>query len=170
MRRLRLSALTLVAAFAAVAVAQADVYEIKRLLRDDIGRVAPRTDVPIRVPVRMNLDYDGRLFGGGSGSKRRYDLTLDATETCGANVCMLASFSGERGGEPAFRRKVALAKGITGYYKPLTCGGSCSPPTIQWKQRRVLYSIQAKLGLSGRAKQRRAMVRAANSAIRARPR
>lgn len=170
MRRLRLSVLTLIAAFAAVAVAQADVYEVKRLLRDEIARVAPRTDVPIRVPARMNLDYGGQVFGGGSGSKRRYDLTLDAAEECGANVCMLASFSGERGGRPAFRRKVALARGITGYYKPLTCGGSCSPPMIQWKQRRVLYSIQAKVGVGGRAKQRRAMVRAANSAIRARPR
>jgi hypothetical protein len=41
---------------------------------------------------------------------------------------------------------------------------------IEWVQRGVLYSIQAKLGVGGRAKQRRAMVRAANSAIRSAPR
>ena len=170
MRRLRLALLTLAVAVAAVAVAEADVYEIKRLLREDVRRVAPLTDVPIRLPARMDLDYDKGAFGWGSGTKRRYSFGVDATEECGANACFLASFSGERGGRPAFRRTVRLANGITGHYKPLTCGGSCSPPMIQWRQRRVLYSIQAKVGVSGRAKQRRAMVRAANSAIRSTPR
>ncbi len=170
MRALRLLALALTAVFAATAVAQADIYEIRQVLRDDIRRVAPQTDVPIRLPARMNLDFDRGAFGDGSGSAARYELDVDATQECGANACFLAQFTGEEGGSYAFRRRVRLARGIVGRYKPLTCGGSCSPPAIEWKQRGFLYRLQAKLGVSGAAKQRAAMVRAANSAIRSRPR
>src|SRR5918998_5328256 len=161
MRALRLSALALIAVFAAVAVADAATYRIPRVLRDDLKRVGPRTDVPIRIPTRMNLDYGKGVYGEGSGTKRKYTFEVNATDECGANVCFLAQFTGERGGEPSFTREVALARGITGYYKPLTCGGSCSPPMIEWVQGGVLYSIQAKVGVPGRKRQRRAMVRAA---------
>ncbi len=169
MRALRLIALTLAAAFATTGVAEAALYDIPRVLRDDLRRVAPRTDVPIRLPRTINLDFDGNVFGDGFRSAGRYEFDVSATQECGANACFLAQFSGEEGGEPAFRREVELAGGRTGYYKPLTCGGSCSPPMIQWVQGGVLYSIQAKLGMSGRVKQRAAMIRAANSAIRRRP-
>jgi len=170
---LRLTALTitaLTALFAFVTVAEAGLYDIKKVLRDDIQRVAPDTDIPIRLPARMSLDYDKNVFGDGFAGDESYEFDVDAVADCGGNACFLAQFQGERGGTPAFKRTVSLAKGITGYYKPLSCGGSCSPPMIQWLQRGVLYSIQAKLAAAGKAKQRRAMVRAANSAIRATPR
>lgn len=170
LRTLRLTVVTIVAVFAAVSVADAATYRIPRVLRDDLQRVRPVTDVPIRIPTRMNLDYGKGVYGEGEGSRRRYTFEVNATDDCGANVCFLAQFTGQRGGEPSFRREVALARGITGYYKPLTCGGSCSPPTIEWVQGGVLYAIQAKLGVSGRARQRRAMVAAANGAIRSTPR
>ena len=171
MRPLRLTALVLVGLFAAVAVAQAASYSIPRVLRDDLRRVAPRTDVPIRIPTRMNLDYGRRVHGDGARTASGYELTIAAIPDCGnATVCFLANFQGERGGKPAFRRTVRLARGIIGYWKPTTCGASCSPPMIQWKQRGVLYSIQAKLGVAGNRRERRALRRAANSAIRSRPR
>ena len=170
MRSLRLVALTITALFAFAAVAEAGLYDIKKVLRDDIQRVAPDTDIPIRLPARMNLDYNKGAFGDGFAEDGRYEFDIDAVEDCGANVCFLAQFQGERGGTPAFKRTVSLAKGITGYYKPLSCGGSCSPPMIQWIQRGILYSIQAKVLGSGNRGPRRAMIRAANSAIRATPR
>ena len=170
MRTLRLAALAVVSMLAVAAVAEAATYRTARVLRDDIQRVAPRADIGIRLPFRIQLDYDKGVYGEGSGSRNRYTFEINASDDCGANVCFLAQFQGERGGEPAFRREVDLANGITGYYKPLSCGGSCSPPMIQWIQGGVLYSIQAKLGVTGRAAQRRAMIRTANSAIRARPR
>jgi hypothetical protein len=170
MRALRLSVITIVAVLAAVAVADAASYRLSQVLRDDLRRVASRTNVDIRLPVRMNLDYDKGVYGEGTGSRRRYTFEINATDNCGGNACFLAQFQGERGGEPSFTREVELVGGITGYYKPLSCGGSCSPPMIEWVQDGILYSIQAKLGVSGRAKQRRAMVAAANSAIRSTPR
>ena len=126
--------------------------------------------MPVLLPSRINLDYSGRTYAGGGGGNDQYALFLDARPRCGGNACFLAQFSAERGGTPAFRRTAKLANGITGYYKPLSCGGSCSPPMIQSRQRRVLFSIQAKLGVSGASAQRREMIRAANSAIRSRPR
>ena len=93
-----------------------------------------------------------------------------ARRNCGANACFLVSFGAERGGTPSFRRTVKLRGGRTGYFKPLTCGGSCSPPIIEWKSRGNLYRIQAKIPDSTDAGQQRRMVAAANSAIGAGPR
>ncbi len=166
----RLLLLTLLAVAASTAVADAAIYDLDKVLRDDIRRVAKRTDVPIRLPSKMNFDYDKPVYGNGSRTRDGYTFSVDATATCGGNACFIASFSAEEGGTPAFKRTVRLANGITGYYKPLSCGGSCSPPLIEWLQGGVLYSIQAKLGVAGRAKQRRAMIRAANEAIRSAPR
>ena len=171
LRVLRPTILVLLAALVAPVAAEAAIYDVKRVLRDDIRRVAPRTDVPIRLPRSMNLDYSRAAFGDGGRTARGYDFTIATTADCGnATACFLASFTGEEGGTYAFRRRVRLARGIVGRYKPLTCGASCSPPTIEWEQRGFLYRLQAKLGVSGAAKQRAAMVRAANSAIRSRPR
>ena len=122
--------------------------------------------MPVRVPARLALDFAGTTYASGSGSRRAYELSLAGAPGCGnATACFLASFTGERGGHPAFRRRVALARGITGYYKPLSCGASCSPPMLQWVTG-VLYGIQADVEGDARA----ALVRAAGSAIRGRAR
>jgi hypothetical protein len=63
---------------------------------------------------------------------------------------------------------VKLRGGRTGYFKPLTCGASCSPPVIEWLEGDVLYWIQADAG-NGRQEKRR-LVRMANSALRHGPR
>jgi hypothetical protein len=146
-------------------------YDVPRELAPALGRVAARTDVPVRLPARLALDASGRVYATGAGSRRAWELTLAGAPDCGnATACFLAQFSGERGGKPAFRRTVRLARGLTGFYKPLSCGASCSPPMIQWRQRGVLYSIQANVAVRGADRQRRALVAAADSAIRARPR
>ena len=149
---------------------QAAPVDVAESLGDELQRVAERTDVPIRLPATIDLGWDGEVHASGDGGRRRYSFDLAGAPDCGgANACFLAQFQGERGGTPAFRRRAPLIRGITGYYKPVTCGASCSPAMIQWRQGGVLYSIQAKLDASGVAA-RRAMVRAANSAIRSAPR
>ena len=159
--------LSLVALLALAPSAAAKPYDVPAELGGLVGKVAKKTDVGVRLPKSLDLDFDGAVHGAGSGAKRSFELSLSGAPGCGgANACFLASFTGEKGGTPAFRRKVALTGGRTGYYKPLTCGGSCSPPMIQWVQNGVLYGIQAKV--EGDA--RKAMVRAANSAITRSPR
>lgn len=172
MRSVRLLCTLVAGAVLAVAApAAAEDYEARSLLKDEVARAAAKSDVKVRVPATISLDFDGQVFGSVSASRRSWSLGLDGAQDCGgANACFLASFSGEQGGTPAFRRTVRLTRGITGYYKPLSCGGSCSPAMIQWKQGGALYAIQAKVGVSGAAKQKAAMVAAANSAIVAPPR
>jgi hypothetical protein len=163
--------LTVLVVLAAAPAAPARTYDVPGSLGAQLSRVAARTPVPVRIPARLGLDFDGRVFASGTGSRRSWTLGLDGAADCGnATACFLAQMSGERGGTPAFRRRVRLARGITGRYKPLTCGASCSPPMIQWVQGGVLFSIQAKVDTAGAGAQRAALVRAANSAIRGRPR
>ena len=173
MPRLRL--LPLLAALAIPAVAATDAaarpYDVRALLADEVARLAPRVDVPIRLPATLDLDFDGAPAAFGEGTRRRYSFDLAGSPDCGgANACFLATLRAERGGSFAFRRTVRLARGYTGHYKPLTCGGSCSPPLLEWRQGGVLYGIQAKVGVAGARRQRLALMRAANSAIRAVPR
>jgi len=158
-------------ALAAAPAAEAAPYDIPKELGPQLSKVAKRTDIPVRVPSSMDLAHTGITFASGEGTKRRWSLTLAAAPRCGgATACFLATFSGQRGGTPAFKRQVRLARGITGYYKPTTCGASCSPPLIEWKQGRVLYGIQAKVEGEGEDGELRLMVDAANRAIVARGR
>jgi hypothetical protein len=160
----------LAAALLPAAPAAAKSYDVPAALGSSIDRVKDRSPLPILLPQRLALDTSGRLYGTGSGNSRRWDLTLGGAPNCGANVCMLAFFSAERGGTPAFKHQVRLRGGVTGYFKPLTCGGSCSPPEIQFVRAGVLYTIQAKVPDAKDAGQRRRLVRAANSALRNGPR
>ena len=87
-------------------------------------------------------------------------------EDCGANACSLAFFSAYKGMKLYGTRKVTLANGRRGRYLPLSCGGSCSPPSVQWVEKGVLYEIQMDFEKNARAE----LVKMANSAIRKGPR
>lgn len=161
----------LLSLLAVAPVAEAKVYDVPAELGSQLRKVAKRSEVPVRVPRRLDLDFSGRTYASGTGSRRSWSLSLAGAPDCGgASACFLATFTGQRAGRPGLRRTVELANGITGYYKPMSCGASCSPAMIEWFQRRVLYGIQAKVGAVTAEGQQRAMVRAANSAIRSRPR
>ena len=153
------------------AVAHAKTYDVPASLGSTLERTDTRTPLAILLPSRLSLDYDGRTFASGTGARTSYSLSLSAVRNCGgATACFLATFSAERGGRPGFNRRVALRGGRTGYFKPLSCGGSCSPPAIQWSSRGNLYTIEAKIPDSTDSGQRRRLVAAANSAIGAGPR
>jgi hypothetical protein len=164
MRRVVLATVAL-ALLAGAPTADARRYTLDKVVPGAIRTAAEQAKIPVRLPRTLDLDYEKGVFGRGGGDGKSFFLTLAATRSCGANVCSLGTISGERGGKPAFRRTVKLRNGITGYFKPLTCGASCSPPQIQWIQGGVLYDIQAKV-IGGRGE----MIRAANEAIASKPR
>jgi hypothetical protein len=138
--------------------------DLPELFGDQLERIEPKTAVPILLPQRMPDLFD-EYFPTGFGRERRWGLQIGAAPDCGgATACFVADFSGREGGRPFGPRKVELARGRTGRFKPLSCGASCSPPSISWRERGSTYSIQAKVG------GRRALVRMANSAIRHGPR
>jgi hypothetical protein len=127
---------------------------------------AAAIDVPVLLPSTVNLDIGKttKVYPEAASKKGSYDLSLSGAKDCGgANACFLALFTGERGAKLGYKStNVKLASGIKGYYRGLSCGGSCSPPSIAWIQKGVRYEFQAN-ALGGK----KAFVAMANSAIRA---
>lgn len=130
-----------------------------------IPKVKQKSGVAVRLPSTIHAYVKAsRVYPTGGATKNGYDLELGAGPSCnGANACFIAAFLATRGGKPAFKTTVSLAHGITGYFKPVTCGASCSPAFVQWKQGGVLYEIEFKGAVQ--KKEKSTMVALANSAI-----
>ena len=62
-------------------------------------------------------------------------------------------------------KTVRLVNGITGYYSARSCGGSCTPPQINWFYRGVLYTIQFNVNGKTRHQDETELIAVANSAI-----
>jgi hypothetical protein len=152
----------------APSVASAKVIGLPKLFEDVLPQVKAKTEVPVLLPQSYVSDAK-RHVPSGSGRKRGYTLSIAAIRNCGgATACFIADFSAQRGEDPHFTRKVDLIRGHTGFFKPLTCGASCSPPMIEWVVDDVLYSIQAHAGTEQQERNR--LRKMANSAIRRGPR
>ena len=168
---LRLLAATLLALLALAAPAAAVVVDVPEVLGDELERVDRRTPLPILLPPRLALATDGDVFAFGAGSRRSWSFSLAAKPDCAANACFLGVIDATRGAGLAFRRRVRITRSVTGSYRPLSCGASCSPPAIDFVRRGVRYSIQARLDVpGGNRADRRALVRAARAALAAGPR
>jgi hypothetical protein len=158
-----------VLALAAVAVvpalgANSGNVNVPAKFKSIIPKVRAKSGVAVRLPSTIHVDVKpSKTFADGSATKKSYFLELDAVKNChGANACFLATFSGQRGGKPQFKKTVSLTHGITGYFRPITCGASCAPAFIQWKQGNTLYEIENK-GVG--KNQKASMINLANSAI-----
>lgn len=67
--------------------------------------------------------------------------------------------------------EVKLARGIRGFFKPVSCRGSCSPANLWWEDNGILYQIQLKLPSSfSQQKQQDVAVAVAGSAVLGGPR
>jgi hypothetical protein len=63
-------------------------------------------------------------------------------------------------------REVKLSHGLVGYFRSVSCGGSCAPSNLWWEEHQILYQIQLKLPSTLPEKdQQRAIVEVANSSI-----
>lgn len=168
MIRACLLAVVVLAALPPAAAARTYQVDVPAALKAQLEEAREAGTVPILLPSRLPSERR-RLYGAGEGDERSYAFTLAAVPDCGgANACTVASFTAERGGRPSYRRRVRLIGGRTGYYKPLTCGASCSPPELQWVRGGVLYAIAAEVGT--KRTERRLMVGLANAALLAGPR
>jgi hypothetical protein len=142
--------------------------DLNALFADTLPAVKAKTAIPILLPDAMPSD-SAELYPSAFGSRREYSIGLGAVPDCGgANACFVADFSGHKGGRPFGRGKVTLTGGRHGRFQPLSCGASCSPPSISWKQGGVTYSIQANVG--AQKTERRILVKMANEAITHGPR
>jgi hypothetical protein len=161
MLRPLLLALLLLAAAAPAAGAR--TIDVPKRFATQLGRAHAQTQVPILLPQKMTADFR-RFFAEGRATASAWRFDLGAVRRCNqATACFIAQFKGVHDGHPSAKRTIRLNRGRTGYYRPLACGASCSPPSIEWRERHTLYSIQAKVG-------KRELIRLANSAIRNGPR
>lgn len=164
--------LVLALALALPAQAPAADVDVPKLFRTHIAKIKRVTNTRVLLPNTLpgypNADVP-RLyaFGGPDDETAGWSLSLAAIKPCGANACSIAYFTATPGARPTARKRVGLARGTTGYFRPLSCGGSCSPPSIEWRSRGVLYEFQAKVGDESEADQRAALKRMADQAIRA---
>lgn len=167
-RPIALSLLLGLLAAAPAAEAKSYKIDVPETIAKRVERAKARTDVPILLPSRY-IAEKRKVYGSGGATDTGYAFGLSTLKRCrGANACLTASFYAERGGTPAYKREIQLANGVTGYYKPLTCGASCADPEIQWLEDGILYGISAAAGTEKTEKRR--MVGYANSAIKNGPR
>jgi hypothetical protein len=162
----RASALALVAALAIVApaLAASGAANLLKVLAAQIAS-AKKGKVAVLLPTSLSADAPAsRLYGSGGATSRGYDIQLAYARNCfAATACFLAEFWGTAG-KIDLKTRVALAHGITGAYRGISCGASCGPATIEWKGSGVLYTIQWRAGTKA------TMIALADSAIEAGPR
>jgi hypothetical protein len=146
-------------------LAATHAVDVPATLAPVLPAVEARTELTVLLPASMPSERR-TLYPSADAGRRRYSLELSDIPDCGsATACFEADFRASAKGRPFGRRAVQLAKGLSGRFQPLSCGASCSPPSISWRERGALYTIQANVGT--RRTERRILVRMANSAIRA---
>jgi len=164
----RVRAATAVATLAAVALAAsalaATTVSLPALLAPQIAK-AKAGKVAVLIPATLRADAPAaKLYAAGGATKHGYDIQLAYAPGCfDATACFLAEFWGNPG-KIYLKTAVILTRGIHGAFHAISCGASCAPATIQWKESGVLYTIQWRAGT------RASMIALANSAIKAGPR
>ena len=128
-----------------------------------------QTKIPILLPSSLpaTIEEPDIKLAWGTASDDGYSVSL-YYEKMGSDAAFAAGFEGSR---KLFRdvpntRRVQLANGAMGMFRPVSCGGSCAPANLWWKHRGVMYRIQIKLGSTMSEKeQERILVGTANSMV-----
>jgi hypothetical protein len=162
----RAAAIAVLGAVAIVSLALAATHpaNLLKVLAAEIAN-AKTGKVAVLLPATLSADAPAsRLYGSGGATKRGYDIQLAYARNCfDATACFLAEFWGNPG-KIFLKTRVALAHGITGAYAGISCGASCGPATVQWKESGMLYTVQWRAGTKA------TMIALADSAIKAGPR
>ncbi len=151
------------AALAVPALAAPSKVNVPAKFGKKLTAVRMTSEIDLRLPSRLEAPVRASRVHGAIESlgRGRYHLSLGVGRNCHeATACYIASFFGRKGGKLRLPRKVQLATGINGRFAPISCGASCAPAQIQWREDRVRYEIDYK----GSKRELKAL---ANSAIRA---
>jgi len=134
-----------------------------------IREIRGKTSIPILLPSRLPdaISEKDIKLADGNASAEGYGISLYYSEE-GNNATFAARFL-------AFRevirdlpniRRVKLANGTVGMFRPVSCGGSCAPANLWWEQSGVMYQIQIRLSSTTNEKeQERVLVESANSVV-----
>ena len=141
-----------------------------------LAEVKAKTRVPILLPTELPIPFrDAKNAIVYKATADEYTVSLYyESDLSGADFA--ADFAAQNNPDHSPQelpnvRAVKLAGGIVGFFRPVSCGGSCAPANLWWEQGRTLYQIQLQLPPSlSEQKQRRIVARVADSAILAGPR
>jgi hypothetical protein len=149
-------------------------------LPEPLSSVLPEIKAKTLVPVILPSDLPQPISGARhavieKASDKEYAIIL--FYKTGIGNADFAAFFGAQA-DPDYDpqdlgniRTVELAHGLLGYFRPVSCGGSCAPANIWWKDGRVVYQFQ--LGFPSilrESDQKKAIIAAADSAILGGPR
>jgi uncharacterized protein YecT (DUF1311 family) len=130
--------------YAALSAATASATSVNLLttLRVQLAHVKAKTSVPVLLPA--TLPWAGKvpkLYPTGAATARHWLLELSGAPNCGeATACFFASFEGTRGGKLPRKANLHLAGGDPAVFQASACGASCSPATLWFTHKGVLYT------------------------------
>jgi hypothetical protein len=141
-----------------------------------LPEVKAKTGLPVLLPGELPKPFrDAKYAVVQKATANEYAILLYYKLDIG-DAGFSASFMGE--GNPKYNPRelpnihdVKLARGIDGFFRPVSCGGSCAPANLWWEREGVLYDIQLRLPSDLRQdNQEKTITAVANSAILAGPR
>ena len=141
-----------------------------------LAEVKARTRIPVLLPTELPTPFNSANHAiVAKATADEYTMELYYELGMG-NAGFAGTFAAQNDSHYSLRelpnvREVKLATGITGFFRPVSCGGSCAGANLWWKQGAVRYQIQLKLPSTlPERKQQGTMTAVANSAILAGPR
>lgn len=153
-------------------------HPVIKILRPALLKIRPRANAPIFLPSRLPSTINARAIRvvDGEGKPDGWEITLFYKQSCG-QACLVAWFSATRSQKVTREetrkdadKTVRLVNGINGYYSARSCGGSCTPPQINWFYGGVLYTIQFNVNGKTKRQDEAEVIGMANSAILGGPR
>lgn len=134
-----------------------------------LDQIHDQVKIPVLLPYKLPAEIHESNIKSAQGliTDTGYIISLYYEKGCG-NACFAAAFEGS---SKMFRNlpnthSVKLASGLTGMFRPVSCGGSCAPANLWLEQAGVVYQIQIKLsGAISYGEQKRILVETANSMV-----
>jgi len=140
-----------------------------QVFKPAIAEVRNKVRIPIFLPSKLPaVIREGDIkLAWGRVSDDGYNIELYYSEI-GSGATFAAGFGGST---RVFRelpnaRRVKLANGIEGIFRPVSCGGSCAPANLWWEQNGVMYQIQIKLSSTTKEEEQESvLIEIANSVV-----
>lgn len=147
---------------------------VAEILRPALQKIKNHSTAPILLPSNLpaSVNVNAIHVVDGENKPDGWEISLYYKEGCG-NACFVGFFQAKRGDKvdrDEADKVVRLANGVRGYYTARSCGGSCTPPEINWLYNGVLFTIQFNLNNKTARQNEAEIIGLANSAIRGRPR
>lgn len=156
---------------ASSAVAWAQTPPVPRVFKSAVREISPRVTIPLLVPSRLpnpirvsqiratraevsDTGYFISLYYSQDESDAYYAVGIGGS----TKVISAEDLPGPS--------RIALAHGVTGLFRPVSCGGSCAPANLWWIRDGVQYQIQVKMSPDlPEATQAHVLVSMANSVV-----